>query len=697
MATPGGIGALAKSFMTKRNARSRATRLFALFAALACEAVFVVAAHATVYTSYDFETPSYGGFGRRLSDHQLLKQGSTWHLFYTELKTPANPATKIGHAVSTDLTHWTERPTVITQGAADWCALGTWAPCVTPSPSGGWVMLFTGDNAAGSEVIGALTSSDLDTWQLSPDPVFTPTDPLIRWGPDFACDCRDPFVYFQDGVYTMLYTALTNPPKRPMIGKAESTDLVHWNDAGPFAIDSTGSSVLLESSSLVFGANRVELHFTRSHAQMVTAPTMAGPWNFANLVDVEPRGGATEFVNDGAVTLMSRLRFDNCVKPTAIIVIDTVTANATSYNVPGPPVLPAGWSIDGDAFYPQPVYGDGPMLRGSTPAVPQGFRWVGTGEELRQPGESSVCVTTLEGPRTGSIRSPRIVLQGDVLSFMLAGKSAPDSLYAALIDDCTGLELARTQAPGTSALTPFSWSNAGRRGWPVRFLARDLSAAPDGALGLDAIQDTAAGSPAPPAIPSITLNGPTGGENLTPGANFTIRWTGTTSAGIDSFCVFLSFDDFATPPAKIAKRNANQQTFNWTVPSGPKFNVKIRVAIYSKNGIHTCDQSGPFTIGAGVGVGDPVLPVGLALVARAQPGPAPVLEWRAPPAQRAVLDLYDVRGRRLRRLHDGPGALVARTTWDGRDEQGNRVPPGVYFARLVADGDRRTCRIVLLD
>jgi hypothetical protein len=488
---------------------------FKRLVALACAAgVLALAppAHATVYTSYDFETPSYGGSGRRMADHQLLKQGATWHLFYTELRTAVTPATRIGHAVSTDLVHWTERPTVITQGAADWCATGTWAPQVLASPSGGWVMLFAGENVAGSEVIGLLTSGDLDSWQLAPEnPVFAPTDTLVRWGPDFACDCRDPFVFFQNGTYVMLYTAMTNPPKRPMIGRAESLDLVHWVDTGAFAIDdATGSLTVLESSSLVFGTNRVELHFTRSHAQMITAPTAAGPWDFANLVDVEPKGGAAEFVKDGAVTLLSRLRYDTCLAPTAIIVIDTVTANATSYTIPGPPVLPATWSSDGDAFGFAPTYGDGPKLRGDTPALPQGLRWLDSGEVLRQPGETQTCVTPALGQRTGFVRSPRITLLGDVLAFRLSGKTQVDSLYAALIDDCSGLELARAAAPGTSELMPMSWSNTGRRGWPVRVLVNDLATSLDGVIGIDAIRDTAVGSPTPPAIPLVDETAPAG-------------------------------------------------------------------------------------------------------------------------------------------------------------------------------------------
>ena len=92
----------------------------------------------------------------------------------------------------------------------------------------------------------------------------------------------------------------------------------------------------------------------------------------------------------------------------------------------------------------------------------------------------------------------------------------------------------------------------------------------------------------------------------------------------------------------------------------------------------------------------PVLPEGLRLAAIAQPGPAPVLDWSAPMERRATLDLYDLRGRRVRRLVDGPGTLRGHATWDGLDDRGNRAPAGLYFARLVSGGERATARVVLL-
>lgn len=64
---------------------------------------------------------------------------------------------------------------------------------------------------------------------------------------------------------------------------------------------------------------------------------------------------------------------------------------------------------------------------------------------------------------------------------------------------------------------------------------------------------------------------------------------------------------------------------------------------------------------------------------------------------RAVLDVYDVAGRRLRRLAAGElpaGEHLLR--WDGRDARGRPAATGVYFVRLEAGAASRALRIVLL-
>ena len=58
-----------------------------------------------------------------------------------------------------------------------------------------------------------------------------------------------------------------------------------------------------------------------------------------------------------------------------------------------------------------------------------------------------------------------------------------------------------------------------------------------------------------------------------------------------------------------------------------------------------------------------------------------------PGSGRLRVTVHDVTGRRVRVLSDGRAARPGpwTLTWDGRDESGRRVPPGVYFLRGSGD------------
>ena len=91
---------------------------------------------------------------------------------------------------------------------------------------------------------------------------------------------------------------------------------------------------------------------------------------------------------------------------------------------------------------------------------------------------------------------------------------------------------------------------------------------------------------------------------------------------------------------------------------------------------------------------------GLTLV-RVGPHPARAavtLAYRLPSAGRVALDVMDVAGRHVRKLvaADHPAGSDA-VTWDGHDDAGRRVPPGVYFTKLEFGGNRRVVRVVLVD
>jgi hypothetical protein len=86
---------------------------------------------------------------------------------------------------------------------------------------------------------------------------------------------------------------------------------------------------------------------------------------------------------------------------------------------------------------------------------------------------------------------------------------------------------------------------------------------------------------------------------------------------------------------------------------------------------------------------------------RAVPSPVAIgpvrLEYALPVAGEATLEIYSVSGREVWRRPLGFARTGTRSAiWDGRLGGGQRVEPGVYFARLVTPRGMRSCRLVLL-
>jgi hypothetical protein len=88
------------------------------------------------------------------------------------------------------------------------------------------------------------------------------------------------------------------------------------------------------------------------------------------------------------------------------------------------------------------------------------------------------------------------------------------------------------------------------------------------------------------------------------------------------------------------------------------------------------------------------------MLAAARPNPfrsGTVLEYELARGGPAELSLFGIDGRRVRTLSRGaqqPGTY--RFTWDGSDDQGQRVKAGVYFARLTTVAGRFTQTVVLV-
>jgi subtilisin family serine protease len=75
----------------------------------------------------------------------------------------------------------------------------------------------------------------------------------------------------------------------------------------------------------------------------------------------------------------------------------------------------------------------------------------------------------------------------------------------------------------------------------------------------------------------------------------------------------------------------------------------------------------------------------------------PSISFALPAAGQARVDLFDVAGRKVAVLFDGP-ATAGRTTlaWDGRAANGERLRQGAYFARLTSGNVQAARQLVLL-
>ncbi len=74
------------------------------------------------------------------------------------------------------------------------------------------------------------------------------------------------------------------------------------------------------------------------------------------------------------------------------------------------------------------------------------------------------------------------------------------------------------------------------------------------------------------------------------------------------------------------------------------------------------------------------------------------ISWALPQAGRARITVHDVQGRTLAVLADEDlaGAGMHRTSWSGRDDRGDRLPRGVYFARLETAAGTTSRRAILI-
>ena len=172
-----------------------------------------------------------------------------------------------------------------------------------------------------------------------------------------------------------------------------------------------------------------------------------------------------------------------------------------------------------------------------------------------------------------------------------------------------------------------------------------------------------------------------------------LKWRRSPAADFLHFRIHRGDNPNFTADANSLAATVTDTTFVESAPAG----VFYKVVTVDRHG----NASAPAWVQTEttLGVGDAAAT--MFAFARPQPNPSQgpaTLRFSLPASARITLELFDEHGRRVRTLIAGelPAGEHSRT-WDGRDDAGAVSAPGVYFARLVADGATRVQRLTRVE
>ena len=199
--------------------------------------------------------------------------------------------------------------------------------------------------------------------------------------------------------------------------------------------------------------------------------------------------------------------------------------------------------------------------------------------------------------------------------------------------------------------------------------------------------------------PSATLIKPDGGEAWAAGSVHAITWWATDNVGVTAVDLLASFDDGASYEP-VAAGEANDGSYDWTVPAAATTAARVRVVARDAAGGSAQDESSAaFSIGSASDAGDAPAAFARARLLPNRPNPfnpRTIIGFGLPEPGRATIIVYSVRGEVVRRLLDTAcGAGYSEVAWDGRDDSGRDVPSGPYFCRLRAGEVTDTRRVML--
>ena len=201
--------------------------------------------------------------------------------------------------------------------------------------------------------------------------------------------------------------------------------------------------------------------------------------------------------------------------------------------------------------------------------------------------------------------------------------------------------------------------------------------------------------------PTVSLLSPRGDVYLYIGASLPIRWQASDNVGLADVSLLLSRDYGVTWDDTLMWRRDYSSMTRWMATGPATKKGRLRVIVRDEMGNEgEAFSSGAINIIEAMPGKDDLPDVVRTALLGVSPNPfnpSTSISFQLAEPGRARLGIYDLTGRLVRRLADGPFPVGQHSlTWDGRSDNGDRVGSGIYLVSFRAGDVLSSSKLTLL-